>query len=157
MIRVKSRLSTLALGHGGLTAREAVGRAEKAIDADSEALLAAVDGLLGQLEARFGAGNADGSRGDYEGLYQLASQIIGLAICLQGSQIEEAAHSLCSLADNSETLKVWDRQAVEIHIMALRLLRSEGKAMPAIRRKRLIDGLHQVAAKRLRVDAPVVD
>jgi hypothetical protein len=154
IMRVKSRLGGLALGHGGLTAGEAIGRADKAIDADREALQVTVDAVLGELAARFGAASPDGSRGDYEGLYQLASQIIDVAICLQGSQIEEAAHALCCLADRSQTLRVWDRQAIEVHIMVLRLLRSGGKAMPAVRRRRLIDGLRKVTAKRLGVDRP---
>jgi hypothetical protein len=142
-------LTSLALGRGGLTARDAVARAEKAIDANSAASLASIDAALRELETRFGAASADGSVGDYEGLYLLAGNIIDVSGCLRGSFVDKAAYALCDLADVSAELRVWDRQAVSIHIQVLQLLRTGGAALTEVRRKRLVEGLYKVAAKRI--------
>lgn len=149
IIRVKSRLSSLAVGRGGVPQREAVRAAEKLIDCHAEELLATVDVTIAELERRFGVSSPDGAVGDYEGLYLLASRIIDIAVCLRGSYVDKAAYALCDLADLSSELKVWDRQAVEIHIMVLRLLRQVDPTMSETRRRGMVDGLFKVAAKRI--------
>lgn len=149
IFRVKNRLRTLALGGGGITAHDAIAGAEQAIEAKAPELLQEMDLLLDELEARFGAASPDGSSGDYEGLYMLASRIIDLSICLRGSLIDRAAQALCSLADVAGELGAWDRQAVEVHIMVLRLLRHGGASVPMKRREKAVEGLYKVTAKRI--------
>ena len=149
IVKVKSRLSTIALGKGGMMAQDAIAHAEKAIDAKRDDLLAELDRILSELEARFGAGAPDSSAGDCEGLYALASQIIDLSTCLRGSYLDKAANALCNLADLSGELETWDRQAVELHVMSMRLLRNSGDEMPAAKRERVVIGLHNVTAKRI--------
>jgi hypothetical protein len=138
-------------------AHEAIDHAEKAIGAENQALIASIDASLAELELRFGAASADGSVGDYDGLYSLGSNIIDISTCLRESLIDKAAYALCDLADLSAELAVWDRQAVEIHIAVLRLLRHGGAAMSKARRQRLVDGLYKVTAKCIgAVDAGAV-
>jgi hypothetical protein len=149
IIKVKSRLATIALGKGGIMAQDAVAHAERAIDAKRGDLLAALDALLTELEARFGAGSPEHSIGDCDSLYALASQVIDLSACLRGSYLDKAANALCNLADLSAELETWDRQAVELHVMSMRLLRNSGDEMPAAKRERVVIGLHNVTAKRI--------
>jgi len=129
--------------------RDAIQAAEKLIESHFEDLLATVDATIAELEQRFGASSPDGSAGDYDGLYLLASRIIDVAVCLRGGFVDKAAYALCELADQSSVLKVWDRQAVEIHIMVIRLLRQSGPEMPEARRRGLVEGLFKVTAKRI--------
>ena len=96
-----------------------------------------------------GEASDGGSAGDYGGLYRLAYRVIEFANCLEGSLIDKAAYCLCDLADLSAGLGAWDRQAVEVHINALKLLRFAGPEMSLAARQQVVDGLHQVTIKRV--------
>lgn len=149
IIRIKSRLKSLALGHGGLTAREAISRAETALEEIRDAHVESLDALIDEIDRRFGEQSGDAGVKDYEGLYDLGSKIIDISGCLPGSLIDKAAYAVCDLADLSSELGVWDKQAVGVHVMVLRLLRSGGKSMSPERRERVVQGLYKVTEKRI--------
>ncbi len=148
IIRIKSRLSS-AIGRGGITAKEAIARADAAVEGIRQTLVDAIDAILAEMEVRFGESSPDGSEGDYEALYALASNIIDASACLNGSLIDKAAYALCDMVDLSAERGVWDRQTVEVHIMVLRLLRNGGPDMLPARRRRVVEGLRLVTAKRI--------
>ena len=143
IIKVKSRLAELAF-RGGLTAKEAIARAETALEATHPSSRASIDRLLVELDAVFAT-----SPVEHERAYGLTTQIIDLAYCLPDSLIEHAARALCDLIDISVEVGTWDQEAVSLHLQALKVLRHSGQDFGRPQRTKLIDGLHQVTRKRI--------
>jgi len=149
IFKVKTRMSQVALGRGGITAGEAIDRAEAAVELTYGAAIAQIDRLLARLEAGYGLEGKTREDADYERVYSMASQIIDISICLRDSLLDQAARSLCDLIDLSTELKVWDPQSVGVHIQVMRLLRQAGEEMKKVEREKLVDGLHKVTRKRV--------
>jgi hypothetical protein len=147
--RVKSRLSSEAFKSGGATVRDAVLHAEAAIELGREACVASIDAILAELETGFGAGATTPAPRDPKRLYNLASAIIDISLCLRGTGIDKAAYALCDLCDLFGDLAVWDQQCVDIHIQVLKLLRHADTSMSPAQRTWAIAGLVKVTARRL--------
>lgn len=145
IFRVTNRLKTLIRKPGGIMARDAIMRAEAAMEACYPAAIASIDANLAELMT---LSTAKGQQ-DNERVYKLSSQIIDLAIALPGSGIEAGARALCDLADLATERGVWDQEAVAVHVQAIFLLRHEGKTMSPNARARVADGLRRVMLKRL--------
>jgi len=147
--KVKSRLSTLALGSGGITAREALKRADAAIESVRGDCLVMIDERIAEIERRF-ASTVPGRASDrFEDLYDLSSGIIDVALGLPESGIDHAARALCDLVDLSLERGVRDWEAVDVHIVTLRLLRGSGQAFSQAQRDAVLGGLKKVMLKRV--------
>jgi hypothetical protein len=149
VFKVKTRLSQFALGRGGVTAGEAIERAEAAVALTYDAAIAQVDRLLARLEAGYGLDGETRHAADHERVYGMASQIIDISICLRDSQLDQAARALCDLVDLSAELKVWDPESVGVHIQVMRLLRQAGEEMKKAEREKLVQDLYKVTRKRV--------
>lgn len=147
--RVKSKLSKAIGPSGGISAALALKRANDGLKAIRVPCIADVDANLATIYGQFGPGGTKRSEEALEDLYELATRIIDVSICLQGSGIDLAARALCDLIDLSETLGVCDWQAVDVHIDALKLLRTAGLAMGESQINHVLDGLARVARKRV--------
>ena len=147
--RVKSKLSQAIGGKDGITVALALKRADEGLETIRAPGVEDIDVNLAAIDARFGPGAAGRDAESLEDLYLLASRIIDVAICLQGSGIDLAARALCDLVDLSETLGVRDWEAVEVHIDALKLLRTAGLAMTPAQLNHVLDGLARVTRKRV--------
>jgi hypothetical protein len=152
--KVESRLSCLAFEPGGVTAAEAIKRAESAVAANSGACLVSLDANLAELDERYGGPSAP-LAGDHQQLYKLGLTIVDMSIGFPGGGLDHAARSLCDLADLFGELGGWDRQAVEVHINVLKLLRSAGDKMTPDQRRGMGDGLRKVVAKLVSRSDPV--
>jgi hypothetical protein len=148
-IKVRTRLSTLAFTGGGIMAKDALKRADTAIDGMRGPSLAAIDEMMAQMDARFGPAAAAREAEPVDDLYILASGIISLSACVRDSGLDQGAKALCDLVDLSEQMEVWDWEAVDVHLSTLRMLRAAGEAMTPHERGAVIDGLIKVTRKRI--------
>jgi len=147
--RVRSRLATLAFQSGGISANQALKQAEAAIEPLRAPGLAAIDAALSEIEARYGHSAAGRANENFEDLYRLSATIIDMALFVPNSGLDDAARSFCCLVDLSHELDLWAWDAIDVHIEALRLLRTAGAAMSAAQRRSILDGLIQVTRKRV--------
>jgi hypothetical protein len=147
--KVRTRLSTMAFTPGGISVKDALARADVAIEKMRDPSLAAIDTALAAMEMRFGPANAGRDNEPPDELYELSSSIIDVAVCVRDTGIDQGAKALCDLVDLSGELGVWDWEAVDLHISTLRMLRSGGEGLGAAERGALIDGLLKVTRKRI--------
>lgn len=128
---------------GGTTVAEAVQRAETNLEGLQEAGWVQLDDGLAAMDKIF-ARYGDRFDGDLIAEhYGEAVRLIGLPSLCGLDALENAAHSLCDLLDRLSTTGRWDRDGVQVHIQALRLLRNlppgaDGVAEP------VLDGLRKV-------------
>ena len=107
-----------------------------------------LDAALAEIEARFGrSAAATRASGAYQDLYTLALRIIDVSGFLPGSCVDQAAISFCALVDNCAEAGVWRWDAVDVHINALRLLRTSD--LGPDQRRAVIDGLNKVSQRRI--------
>lgn len=147
--RVKTRLSTMALRNGGITAQEAIKRADSALEELKPPSKADIDAAIAELEARFVGSRPEAGGAHAELLYAVSARIIDVSFCLPNSGIDRAARALCDLVDLSMERGVWDQQAVDVHIEALRMLRLMGENVAAAQREAVLSGLDRVLKKRV--------
>jgi len=125
---------------GGITAKEALARAEEGLALHrARALLVLrekVDALTALSEAR-----APGSEPE---VYPLASALVDLAGYLEVPPFYAAAYGLCEIADRMAAAGIWSWPSVEVHARALSLILAddcrEGEGT-----ERLLAGLRAVA------------
>ncbi len=147
--RVKTKLATEVLKGGGITASEALKRADAGLEPLREPCLVTVDRCLSEIDKRFGVSASGRSQEEFEDLYVLSSEIIDSSLGLPNSGIEHAARALCDLADLSLEKGIRDWQAVDVHIETLKLLRFRGQAFSQEQRQAVLDGLKKVTLKRV--------
>lgn len=148
-LHVKSRLSTLIKRPGGITVLEAIKRSDAMLALCRDSGVAAIDLAIDEIEALFAVGSAAPSNEERERFYFLSTQIIDVATCLPDSGIEKAAYAFCDLIDLCISLDAWDRQCIEIHINALKLLRQTGAQLSGRERDQMIEGLGKITERRL--------
>lgn len=122
--RPKYALASLLKKPGGTTVIDAVQKAEANLEGLQEAAWPLLDERLAQSEACFGRYGVAFEEALLREHYQGAVGLIGLPSLCGLDEMEDAAHSLCDLLDRLITTGKWDRDGVEVHIKALRLLRS---------------------------------
>ncbi|MDP1874270.1 hypothetical protein [Phenylobacterium sp.] len=141
--RPKYALAAMLRKPGGTTVAEAVVRAETNLEGLQEAAWLQLDSGLAQMEALF-ARYGDVFDGDLIAEhYRLAVSLIGLPSLCDLDALENAAHSLCDLLDRLATTGRWDRGGVQVHVQALRLLRSLPAGADAVAEP-VLDGLRKV-------------
>ena len=146
--RAPNRLSMLVKASGGVMAKDALEAAEAALEPLRAESLAVLDAALAEIEARFGkAAAATRGSGAYQDLYTLALRIIDVSGFLPGSCVDQAAISFCAMVDNCAEAKAWRWDAIDVHINALRLLRTAG--LNSDQRRAVIDGLNKVSQRRM--------
>lgn len=144
------RLGKLLSTPGGLPVADAVAEAETrlaelAAPAREElaALLAASEAAVDRLPGGF-----DG--GALSELYSLAHSGIGLGRLCARPSVDLALQSLCDLLDHLSTHERWDREAVAVHVQAMRLLIvEEGDGAEAV-----LLGLQQVSRRYAGPESP---
>jgi hypothetical protein len=146
--RAPNRLSMLVKANGGVMAKDALAAADAALEPLRAESLTVLDAALAEIEARFGR-SAAAIRQDaaYQELYTLALRIIDVSGFLPGSCVDQAAISFCALVDNCAEAKAWRWDAIDVHINALRLLRTTD--LTPDQRRAVIDGLNKVSQRRI--------
>jgi hypothetical protein len=145
--RAPNRLSMLVKASGGVMAKDALVAAEAALEPLRAESLAVLEAALAEIETRFGkSALATRINETYQDLYALALRIIDVSGFLPGSCVDQAAISFCALVDNCGEAKIWRWDAIDVHINALRLLRTGG--LNPDQRRAVIDGLNKVSQRR---------
>lgn len=122
---------------------EAVERATSNLEGLQEAGGEQLDAGLAQMDLIF-ARYGDAFDGDLIAEhYGVAVGLIGLPSLCGLDALENAAHSLCDLLDRLGTTGRWDREGVQVHIQALRLLRNLPAGTDAVAAP-VLDGLRKV-------------
>jgi len=144
LIPWQNRLAKLIREPGGAKVAEVLKRADENLDAIRAQCLDALDRHLEEItQLRASSGPAP-SAAVKDAIYQLASDIHGVAGVFGLEALGEAAFSLCELADRLRRSDRWSQDAVDVHISALRLLRHpEGAGDSA----QVLRGLYQVLGR----------
>jgi hypothetical protein len=121
--RPKMKLAKMLREPGGKTVAEAVKDANAGLESLSVQCLDEVDAFIGRIEATFAALPADFDAEALHGLYLAANGLIGLPGIVGLSELETAAYSLADLTDRMIAAGRFEREAVRVHVQALRLLR----------------------------------
>lgn len=145
--RPPNRLAAMIKDRGGILAKDAVAAAEANVEALRESSLASLDAALEAIEARFGPAAQGRASEDFEALYTMTLKIVDVSGFAADAGVDEAAVSLCALADACAEAQAWRWDAVDVHLSALRLLRNVGASLPAEQRRGMLDGLHKVAQR----------
>ncbi|HMO43685.1 MAG TPA: hypothetical protein PKB04_10275 [Phenylobacterium sp.] len=141
--RPKYALAALLKKPGGMTVRDAVEQAQSNLEGLQEAAWPELDQRLADCEAAFEACGAAFDEARLRAHYEGAVRLIGLPSLCGLDALENAAHSLCDLLDRLITTAKWDRDGVEVHIKALRLLRNLPPEAAAAAGP-ILDGLRRV-------------
>jgi hypothetical protein len=146
--RPPNRLAAMIKERGGVLAKDAIAAAEAGVESLRESSLANLDATIAEMERRYGKGAPDRQGESFEGLYVLSSRIIDVGVFVADVGIDKAAVSLCGLVDGCVEAGAWRWDAVDVHLNALRLLRSVGAVLPAEQREAMLQGLYQVSHQR---------
>ena len=146
--RAPNRLSMLVRANGGVMAKDALAAADAALEPLRAESLGVLDAALAEIEGQFGkTAAATRASAAYQDLYTLALRIIDVSGFLPGSCVDQAAISLCALVDNCAEAGGWRWDAIDVHINALRLLRTAD--LSPEQRRAVIDGLNKVSQRRI--------
>jgi hypothetical protein len=137
------RLKKLLSEAGGITAGQALDRANDGIESIREDCLAAVDGKLTQLSTLLT------TEGERRGLamYKCANEVFAEAGVFGLAELSAAAHSLCSLLANVDEARL-PRPAIQVHIDAMRALRRPDVAGDKNARAAVLSGLRGLAKRQ---------
>lgn len=147
--RPPNRLARLMKDRGGLMAKDAIAAAEVGVESLREVSLAVLDEALAELERRFGPRAPDRDSESFEALYSLTLQMIDVSTFVADAGVDQAAISLAAITDSCAEAGVWRWDAIDVHLNALRLLRSVGAQLPAADRQAMLDGLYKVSHRKV--------
>ena len=147
--RVVSKLARLATASGGISVHESLMRAEKALESLRDPCLAAIDAHMAEIERRFGTRAAGRVAESLEDLYTLSSRIIDASMGLPESGVDDGARAICEMVARSRARGALDWASVDVHLAALKLLRTRGQKLTAEQRRSVLAGLGDVLTKRV--------
>jgi hypothetical protein len=129
-------------------AKDALAAADAALEPLRAESLAVLDAALAEIERRFGK-TAAATRANrrLSGPLHPGLRIIDVSGFLPGSCVDQAAISFCALVDNCAEAGAWRWDAIDVHINALRLLRTSD--LSPEQRRAVIDGLNKVSQRRI--------
>ncbi len=142
--RPPNRLAKMINGRGGLLAKDAIEAAELGVETLRETCMAELDEALAEIERRFSRAGAREAE-TFDALYALTLRVIDMSAFVADTGLDKAAHSLAALADSCAEAQTWRWDAVDVHLNALRLLRSVGASLPEADRKSMLTGLYKVS------------
>ena len=145
--RPPNRLGAMIKQKGGVMTKDAIAAAEAGVESLREVSLQALDDTLAEMEQRFGP-QAERSEASFEELYLLCLRVVDVAGFAADAGVDKAALSFCNLVDSCAEARVWRWDAIDVHLNALRLLRSAGAHLPEADRTNMLKGLYKVSGFR---------
>lgn len=141
-----NRLAKVVAMPGGKRVADAVADANANLLTIREPCLEALDASLARIRE---VAATDLSQASLDEIYALANEAVGLAGLFGLADLGKAAYSLCELIDSRPAGAGIGRQALDVHVESLRILRL-GDALPAAERENMVAGLIAVVdhAKR---------
>ncbi|MDO9223183.1 MAG: chemotaxis protein CheE [Caulobacter sp.] len=146
--RKRPRLASLIDSSGGMTVIKALRSAEANTAPLREEALAAVDGILTDLEA-LTAVRPDEPAADLARVYVLSASLLDVAGPFGLEDMCKAAYSLCDLVDRQTRAGRCDMPPVQVHVASLRVLAQAGQSAEA--RAQVLSGLELLLAREQRV------
>lgn len=142
-----NRLAKAIAVSGGKRVGDAIADANANLLTIQEPCLEALDVILGRIRELAAAPVPDPAA--LEEIYLRANEAVGLAGLFGLPDLGKAAYSLCELIDSRPAGQGVGRQALDVHVESLRILRL-GDAVPAVERENMVAGLIAVVdhAKR---------
>jgi hypothetical protein len=144
-VRPENVLGKAMRSTGGIKVGEALSAAAENLKELEAPAIAELQTTLVQTEAQFAAFGPTYDGHKIDGLYLLANQAIGLAALCGLPAVDDAVVSLCDLLDKLKARKLWDREAVGVHIFSLRALLNANPGDAQV--QAILAGLRQVSAK----------
>jgi len=132
---------------GGITASDAVARAERNLDAIRDNCLRVLDGKIAEIERLAGQPPAVPGKDDVKQIYSLGNEILGEAGALGLMEMSAVGRSLCELISLLEGVEKVDTRMIRVHIDAMKSLRRpEVRGDPKVRAA-VLRGLQQLTSK----------
>jgi hypothetical protein len=147
----KTRLKTLVSLPGGLSASEAVARAEVGLESVSTACLAAVDDKIDRLVALSAQRGDVANRQDViDRIYRLSNEVFAESGAFGRAAVSMAAQSLCDLTSgaNGQDNDIWN--GIEVHVQSMRLLRQGDVESSDEMCRAVLEGLRKVSRRSMR-------
>jgi hypothetical protein len=141
----KPRLAQLIDEPGGLTAAEAVARAEANLETIKPACRADLLAQLEVCEGAFASLSAAFDDAALSELYAIAVRCIGVGAVCGAPAVDDALGSFCDLIEHLRGAGRCDRDAIGVHVRAWRLLMTPD--LPATGRDSILSGLRKVTAR----------
>jgi hypothetical protein len=109
--------------------------------------------LIAEAEDCFGRCPDAFDVGPMRDLYAVASRGVGVGTVGGFAAVDTALVSLCDLLDHLMATERWDRNAVAVHIRALRLLVGDGgRELDPVAETAVLDGLKKVSGRFAKTD-----
>jgi hypothetical protein len=144
--KYENRLAKSVGAKGGMSASEALSRAQQAVNEMREPTIAEIDANLKEIyrlaEHMKAAGGFDEEA--LQQMYICGNRVVAMGGVFGLGELGKAAYSLCELVSRFQTLERFQHSMVQVHVDGLRLLRNPGDHAPAIREE-VLNGLRQVA------------
>lgn len=136
------RLKQVLAEPGGISVAQAVERANRGIESVRESCLSAVDDKLTSITTLSRSEDAKAGAD----IYRYANEIYAEAGVFGLTELSQAAHSLCQLMSSAEEDRL-PREAVLVHIDAMRALRRPDVAGDQAARMAVLKGLRTVVER----------
>ena len=120
------RLAAKVNQPGGLTEEEAVTAATANLETLRERTQHELESTIQQIRTIGQALQSPPAPEAVRELYSLSNSVVGIAGIYGMSGMSAVAYSLCELVDRLRTAKIWNAQAVAIHIDSLMLMQGAG-------------------------------
>jgi len=140
------RFANLVNRPGGQTAEEAIEAASTNLETIRDRVVAAIDTTLQRMQALGVLLQAGSDPAAVEEMYKLANTVVGLAGTAGLGSLGDVSYSLCELIDRLRTAKIWNIQAIQLHLDALRRLQSTAPGEQAAAQA-VTDALRRVVAR----------
>ena len=143
--KYENRLAKSVVTSGGMSAAEALSKAQAAVEEVREPTLAEIDASLGEIYGLGEQMKAEGPGEDaLQRMYVCANRVVAMGGVFGLGELGQAAYSLCELVSRFQTLDRFHFTMVQVHLDGLKLLRSPADHPAAIRQE-VLAGLRQVA------------
>ena len=147
--KYENRLAKSISARGGMTAAEALSRAQAAVEEVREPTLAEIDASLLEIYEigdRLKAADAPDEEA-LQRMYVCANRVVAMGGVFGLGELGQAAYSLCELVSRFQTLDRFHYKMIQVHLDGLKLLRNP-TAHPEAIRKEVLEGLRLVATCR---------
>lgn len=144
-LQIKSKISQVVLDGTGIRAGDAIAEAEDNVAILADSHIACIDEYLDQMATNFGRGKRSNVT-SLEPLYLLSTRILDVCGALPDSGLAEATRSLCDLIDLIGAGDP-DWPSIDVHLDAMRLLRTQGSSFDQAQKASVLVGLSDVNRK----------
>ena len=143
--KYENRLAKSVVSSGGMSAAEALSKAQAAVEEVREPTLAEIDSSLGEIYGLGAQMKAEAPGEDaLQRMYVCANRVVAMGGVFGLGELGQAAYSLCELVSRFQTLERFHFNMVQVHLDGLKLLRSPAEHPTAIRQE-VLAGLRQLA------------